>query len=175
MQPGVRIDYKVLRRVNPEAARLAVVEYLESCQRNITATARAFGITRPVVYDIVKRHQEGDLTDRSWAPKHQPQKTPAPIEEAVVAAKNKIRLGPQRLSIYLAKYQGLRVPYGTIRHILRRNRHRLTYLTVARHRRGSPRPFVDWYAAKPFEIVQVDVKFIRDHKAPITSGSRSSI
>jgi transposase-like protein len=165
MQTGIRIDYKVLRRVNPEAARLAVAEYLESCQHNITATARAFGITRPVVYDIVKRYQEGDLTDRSRAPKHQPQKTPVPIEEAVVAAKNKIRLGPRRLSIYLAKYQGLQVPYGTIRHILRRNHHRLTYLTVARHRRDSPRPFVDWYAAKPFEIVQVDVKFIRDHKA----------
>jgi len=24
---------------------------------------------------------------------------------------------------------------------------------------------VDWYSAKPFEVVQVDLKFIRDHKA----------
>ena len=27
------------------------------------------------------------------------------------------------------------------------------------------REFVDWYSSKPFEIVQVDVKFIRDQKA----------
>jgi len=27
------------------------------------------------------------------------------------------------------------------------------------------REFIDWYSAKPFEIVQMDLKYIRDHKA----------
>lgn len=30
---------------------------------------------------------------------------------------------------------------------------------------GKKREFIDWYSAKPFEIVQIDLKQIRDHKA----------
>jgi hypothetical protein len=141
------------------------LDYLASCGHNIAATARAFGITRPVVYDILVKQQQGDLRDRSRAPKRQPRKTPAAVEERVLAAKNKTRLGPKRLSLYLAKYEALQVPWGTIRHILRRNRHRLTIPGPRRSHRSPRRPFVDWYAAKPFEVVQVDLKFIRDHKA----------
>src|SRR3990172_3815991 len=38
MQTGVRIDYKVLRAVNPEAARLAVLEYLDSYGHHVLPT-----------------------------------------------------------------------------------------------------------------------------------------
>jgi len=165
MLPGVHIDYKTLRRINPQATRRAVLDYLASCGHNIAATARVFGITRPVVYDILAKGRQGDLRDRSKAPQRQPRRTPIAVEERVLAAKNKTRLGPKRLSLYLAKYEGLLVPWGTIRHILRRNRHRLTIPSTRRAHRSPPRPFVDWYAAKPFEVVQVDLKFIRDHKA----------
>lgn len=164
MQSGARIDYKALRRINPEAAREAVLEYLASCSHNVAHTARLFGITRPVVYHILAKQREGDLGDRPRRPDRQPRKTPPEKEEEVVAAKNKTGLGPKRLARYLAQYQGLVVPWPTIRHILRRNRHRLT--KGRRLRRSSPpRPFVDWYSAKPFEVVQVDLKYIRDHKA----------
>jgi len=165
MQPGARIDYKTLRRINPEAARLAVLEYLTSCGHNIAATARMFGITRPVVYDILAKQRAGDLQDRSRAPRRQPRKTSPALEGQVVAAKNLTHLGPKRLSLYLAKYEDLQLSWATIRHILRRNRHRLPGPSGARQRRSPPRPFVDWYAAKPFEVVQVDLKYIRDHKA----------
>ena len=63
MNPGHRIDYKVLRQVNPEAARLAVLEYLKSNGGNISHTARMFGINRPVVYDILCKQAAGDLRD----------------------------------------------------------------------------------------------------------------
>ena len=62
MPPGARIDYKALRRINPVAARQAVLDYLASCNHNVAETARAFGITRPVVYAI-QRKQAGDLQD----------------------------------------------------------------------------------------------------------------
>jgi len=55
MQPGALIDYKTLRRSSPETARLAVPEVLASTQRNVAAPARAFGITRAVVYGIIKK------------------------------------------------------------------------------------------------------------------------
>ncbi|MBI4999449.1 transposase [Candidatus Gottesmanbacteria bacterium] len=165
MNPGtLLIDYKQLRKLNPQAARTAVLEYLRSNGRNIAGTARAFGINRPVVYDIIKKGKEGNLSDRSRTPIHQPTKTPIFMEDKVIEVKNKTHLGPKRLSSHLKKYYGLSVPQGTIRHILRRNKDRLTYKTVYT-RRKEKRQFIDWYSAKPFEIVQVDVKYIRDQKA----------
>jgi transposase InsO family protein len=149
MSPGARIDYKTLRQINPEAARQAVLEYLK---------------TSTVVYDILKKAAEGDLQDRPKTPKHQPNKTPLAVEQKVIALRNKTRLGPQRLSIYLAKHQDLQVPPGTIRHILRRNKEKLTYATPRRRKREK-REFIDWYSAKPFEVVQMDIKYIRDQKA----------
>jgi hypothetical protein len=44
-----RIDYKQLRRINPEAARRAVLDYLRSSGHNIAKTAAVFGINRPVL------------------------------------------------------------------------------------------------------------------------------
>jgi len=159
-----RIDYKELRRFNAEAARRAVLEYLKT-NPNISETARVFGITRAVVYDIRKKERTGNLRDRSRAPRRQPRHTAVEVEDKVVAIKNKTHFGPERLSRYLQKYEGLYVPVGTIRHILRRNKERLEYALKRRRPFKGKREFVDWYSAKPFEIVQMDVKYIRDHDA----------
>ena len=160
-----RIDYKELRKLDPETSRRAVIALWKSNGQNVSATARMFGINRRVVYDILERWASGNLRDRPRTPKRQPNKTRPEIEDRVIAAKNKTRLGPQRLTRYLAKYEGLSVPAGTIRHILRRNRDRITYGLPRPRKPLTKRPFIDWYSAKPFEIVQVDLKYIRDQKA----------
>jgi transposase-like protein len=67
------IGDKRLRRINAEAARRAVLDYLASAHGNIAATARAFGITRPVVYKILAKSRSGDLRDRPKTPR-QPQR-----------------------------------------------------------------------------------------------------
>ena len=164
MRSGIHIDYKMLRKINPETARAAVLEYLDSNGGNITDAAYVFSISRPIVYKIIRKKKEGNLQDSSRTPISQPKKTPTSIEDKVIEAKNKTRLGPKRLSIYLKKYEDAIVPYGTIRHILRRNKHKIKYAVKGR-RKGEARPFVDWYSAKPFEIVQIDLKHIRDQKA----------
>ena len=71
----VLIDYKQLRKVNPETARMAVLEYLKTNNHNISDAARVFGINRCVVYDIIQKDKEGDLKDRPRVPKTQPNKT----------------------------------------------------------------------------------------------------
>ena len=159
-----KINYKPPRKINPEAARLAVIEYLSTNKGNISDAARVFGLQRTVVYDILKKKEEGYLRDRSRTPLHSPYKTPSKTEDQVVETKNKTHLGPKRLSIYLKKYEKIEVPYGTIRHILRRNKFKLSYQFKGR-RKPEKREFVDWYSAKSFQVVQVDLKFIRDHKA----------
>ncbi len=65
----MKIDYKKLRQLNPEAARTAVLEYLSSNGGNIADCARVFAIQRPVVYDILQKARENNLKDRSKAPK----------------------------------------------------------------------------------------------------------
>jgi len=162
------IDYKKLRGISPPTARKAVLEFYSAqggSRGAISQTARTFGITRPTVYNIVERGNTGMLEDKSKAPINQPRKTPSDIETKVIEVKNKTRLGPKRLSRYLDKYSGLIVPYGTIRHILRRNKDKIKYNIKGRTRRRFKREFIDWYKAKPFEIVQVDLKHIRDQKA----------
>ena len=153
MNPGHPIDYKQLRQINPSAARQAVLDYLESTGGNVSRTARVFGINCCVVYDILKKQVSGDLSDCPRTPKHQPSKIPVEIEEKVNSAKNKTHLGPIRLSLYLVKYEQTQVPPGTIRHIIRRNRHRLTYNLPSHKQRKIKREFVDWYSSKPFVIV----------------------
>ena len=142
-----------------------MLEYLKSNGGNVSDVARVFGVNRPVVYDIQRKQREGDLRDRSKAPHNRPRRTAPEVETKVVEAKNKTRLGPIRLSVYLSKHEGLSIPAATIRHILRRNRHRLTRELRSNRGHKENREFVDWYSAKPFEIVQVDLKHIRDHKA----------
>lgn len=150
--------------MSPEAARQALLAYLSSNGGNVSDCAQMFDVTRPIVYKALRKQKEGSLKDSSRAPLHQPGKTSGDIENKVVEVKNKTHFGPKRLSRHLKKHEEMMVPYGTIRHILRRNRNKLTYKIKGR-RKSEKREFVDWYSAKPFEIVQIDLKFIRDHKA----------
>ncbi len=53
-----KIDYKQLRKVNPEAARLALPEYLRTNGHNISQAASVFGISQSVVYDILRKEKE---------------------------------------------------------------------------------------------------------------------
>ena len=164
-QPSRKIDYKQLRKINPKAARRAVLEYLKASNHNISEAASIFGINRAVVYDIIKEEKEGDLRDRSKVPKRQPRKTPIALEDKVIEVKNSTGLGPARLSRYLKQHEGISISPGTVRHIIRRNKKKINYHFRSHRVRKEKREFIDWYSAKPFEIVQVDLKYIRDHKA----------
>jgi putative transposase len=138
--------------------------YLKTNGHNIQQTALVFGITRPLVYDIIRKEGEGNLKDRPRAPHHQPNRTPAWIEDKVIEVKVRTRYGAEMLSRSLKQPEDISIPPGTISHVLRRNKGRFKYLLSGRVRKGK-REFIDLYSARPFEIVQVDLKYIRDHKA----------
>jgi len=48
---------KKLRRINPGAARRAVLEYLKRNGLNISQGAQVFGINRIVIYDILRKER----------------------------------------------------------------------------------------------------------------------
>ena len=116
-----KIDYKQLRKINPEAARWAILEYLRTNGGNISDAARVFDINCPVVYDILRKQKGGNLKDRPRTPKRQPNKTPPDIEARVIETKNQTYKGPIRLSLDLAK-EGICVSPRTIRHTPRRDK-----------------------------------------------------
>ncbi len=115
------IDYKKLRAINPETARMAVWEYLSGNGGNVSSCAKTFGITRRVVYDIVRRSGRGALKDLSRAPKRIRNKTPDEIRELVLRLHTKHGFSARQIEAYFRQNSIVKLPYGTIRHIIARN------------------------------------------------------
>lgn len=164
MIPGIHLDYQELRGISPKAARRAILQILASLNGNIAATAKTLGTTRVTVYKALKKAKEECLDDASRSPRVVHNKTSSDIEKKVIDIKNLTNYGPLRIKEELWERHGITLSHHTIRNIIRRNRGKLTKKVTANHGRSN-RPFIDWYEAKPFEIVQIDLKYIVDHKA----------
>ena len=66
MNPGHHIDYKALRWVNPETARLAVLEYLKTNGGNISDAAREWD-AGPEVYSAPEERGHDGVADSKSA------------------------------------------------------------------------------------------------------------
>jgi len=163
MNTGIRLDYQELRTISPKAARQAILQILKSVKGNVTETARILHTTRSTIYKALSKQKGKNLNDLSTAPHTVKNKTDGRIEEKVIALKEKTNYGPLRLKDELKTQYGITFSHHTIRNIVRRNRKTKTKRRI-RYKRSS-RPFVDWYTAKAFEVVQVDLKYIIDQKA----------
>lgn len=164
MIPGIRLDYQQLRTISPKAARQAILQILKSCEGNVSETARILCISRATIYKAIRKQKEECLEDSSRAPKSVANKTESSVEEKVVKLKRKTNYGPLRIKEELFAQHGITLSHHTIRNIVRRNRKKIRRKEAVNHGR-TPRQFVDWYQAKPFEIVQVDLKHVIDQKA----------
>jgi transposase len=164
MTTGIHLDYQELRKTSPKAARQAILSILKSTHGNITETARILTITRKTIYKALRKKNEGSLDDSSRAPHTVANKTAEAIEQSVVILKTKTNYGPDRLYDELIETAGIDLSIHTIRNIVRRNRDKIK---SKRHKpkKAAPRQFVDWYTARAFEIVQIDLKHIVDQKA----------
>jgi transposase InsO family protein len=119
--------------------------------------AEQLGVSRATVYKWIHRHRdEGDvgLFDRSSRPHRCPTRTPAQIEDAILALRRASHRGP----VFLAGQLGL--PASTIGRVLRR--HHVPVLAVtdpitgmAVRRRHSG---IRYERARPGELLHVDVK-----------------
>jgi transposase InsO family protein len=70
---------------------------------------RAYGISRPTAYELLRRHEaegEAGIGDRSRAPRRHPNQTPAEVEQAVLQLRRQHpRWGPRTLQARLKKVQ----------------------------------------------------------------------
>jgi putative transposase len=158
------LDYNELRAISPKAARQAILQILKANKGKVTPTARMLGITRATVYKALVKKETGNLDDSSRSPKLVHNKTPVKIEQKVVTLKKRTNYGPLRLQEELWEVYQIKLSEHTIRNIVRRNKKKDQGKRHKPHKKGT-RQFVDWYSAKPFEVVQVDLKYVVDQKA----------
>ena len=112
----------------------------------ITAAALVVGCSRQTASKWVGRARRGEgLDDRSSRPRRSPRRTPVPVEQAVLRAREQLQVGPHPLGWALG------LAASTVHAILRRHgRSRL-----------NPRvrdPVVRYERERPGELVHVDVK-----------------
>ena len=123
---------------------------------NIRELCRRYSISAPTAYELLDRYaREGEagLAERSRRPHHSPHRTPAELEEAVVAVREKHPAWGGRTIRKVLMGNGYRlVPSpSTITAILRRNGYPV----------GGERPHRDWQRfehAHPNDLWQMDFK-----------------
>lgn len=161
---GIHLDYKELRSISPQAGRRAILQILKSVDGNVAECARLLHTTRRTIYKTIKKDKSGNLNDTSTSPKHVPNRTASSIEDKVIEIKRKTQFGPIRIADELKDLHGIILSIHTIRNIVRRHKKNLKFKRHKPAKRGE-RKFVDWYSAKPFEVVQIDLKHVIDQKA----------
>src|ERR1700734_3880952 len=164
MITGIHLDYKELRGISPKAARRAILQVLKSVDGNVAECARLLHTTRRTIYKALKKDAAGDLNDSSTAPRNVPNRTASNIEEKVIEIKEKTHYGPIRIADELFEQHRITLSTHTIRNIVRRHKKSLKMKHHKPHKKGV-RQFVNWYTAKPFEVVQIDLKHVIDQKA----------
>jgi len=140
--------------------RRLLVRRVRSEGMPVAHAARLMGISRQCAHRWLARFDaEGDagLADRASRPHTSPRRTPAEIEDRVVEARRRLRVGPDRL----ADVTG--VPARTISRILRR--HDMPYLwqldpLTGEVIRASKTTAVRYERGTPGELVHIDVKKI---------------
>jgi len=151
--------------------RLLLVRRVRQDGRPAAHVARELGISRQCAYRWVRRYDaEGlaGLADRPSRPHRMPRRTPAAAEDAVVAARRRLRQGPA----FLAAATG--VPARTISRILARHGEpRLAACDPLTGQviRASKTTAVRYERGQPGELVHVDVKKLG--KIPAGGGWRA--
>jgi transposase InsO family protein len=138
--------------------RRLIVERVREQGWPVAHVAKAMGVSRQCAHRWLARFDaEGDvgLEDRSSRPHRSPNRSSTEVEQRVIEARRRLRVGPDRLA------DDLGVPARTISRILRR--HHMPYLRECDPLTGvviraSKRTTARYERDRPGELVHVDVK-----------------
>ncbi len=101
--------------------KLAVLRHVEEVSGSVAATCRYYGISRQCYYVWRRRFDEEGfegLNDRSSVPHHQPTKTDPEVIEKILWLRQQYHFGPQRISMYLARYHDVTISPSALWRIL---------------------------------------------------------
>jgi len=140
---------------------LAVLRHAEEVTGNVALTCRYFGISRPTFYkwrDRFEEHGPEGLRDRSSAPHHMPTATPTDVVGKIIHLRSHYHFGPQRISMYLARYHEVQIsPSGVYRILKRLGMNRLP---SSKRNKPHNKRWHRYEKQQPGHRLQVDVKFI---------------
>jgi putative transposase len=156
-------------------ARLAMLDWHRAHGRNISRTARHFGVSRPTVYRWLSRfdrHRLESLEDRSCAPRRRRRPTWS-LEQLLAVRELRERYpcwGKDKLVVLLRR-DGIRLSVSMVGRILRRLRRSGDLREPARRRmsvrqRRWQRPYAirrpaGWAVERPGDLVELDTLDIR--------------
>ena len=149
--------------------RLGVLCHAEEVSGSVAKTCRYYGISRTLFYKWRNRYEEeglDGLKDRSRRPKTSPTATPTEVVGKVIYLRSNYHFGPQKISMYLARYHEITISTSGVWRILKRlDMNRLPssqrYTSRAKRWKRYEKPL-------PGHQLQIDVKFI----APIGGRKR---
>jgi transposase InsO family protein len=151
--------------------RLAVLRHAEEVSRNVSATCRYYGISRPTFYTWAKRLAlEGPdgLKERSRAPLTHPQATSVEVVGKIIHLRQNYHFGPAKISMYLKRYHDVEISNSGVWRILKRLD--LNRLPSSQRYKRHDRRWKRYEKQQPGHRVQIDVKFIAPLKGSHKRG-----
>ena len=141
--------------------RLAMIRHAQEVTGNVAQTCRYYGISRQAYYKWLRRFEElgeDGLRDGSSVPLHCPNATKTEVVGKILYLRQHYHFGPQKISMYLARYHDITIsPSGVWRILNRLGMSRLP--TSQRYKRHKDR-WKRYEKPLPGHRIQVDVKFI---------------
>lgn len=138
------------------------LSYFEHAKRfnNVRKACRYLGISPTTYYKWLNRYRcngEDGLKDRSKRPKRILRQTPNDIVEKILFLRQKHSFGPQKISMYLKRFEQFNISTKGVYYVLRR--HNLNRLPT--NKRNKTRHNYFYEHSIPGCQLQIDVKFIK--------------
>ena len=150
------------RELDRQAARrLAILRHAEEVSGSVAKTCRYYGISRQLFYKWKRRYEaEGlsGLQDRSRRPKSSPTATSVEVVGKIIYLRTNYHFGPQKISMYLARYHDISISVSGVWRILKRLD--MSRLPSSQRYKSHDRRWKRYEKPLPGHQIQIDVKFI---------------
>jgi len=166
-QRSIRIRLEQLLKQRDRRAvkrKLAVFEYAKAI-KNVEQACRDFGISRSCYFkwkNQYKQHGEAGLVFRNPSAQNAMVRMKKDVEEKILEVRREHNFGPDRIVLYLKRYQGLVVNGSSVYRALKRNG--LNLLPKTAQRRAPGPVYKRYEKTVPGHHLQVDVKFLTFYK-----------
>ncbi|MFC1522577.1 IS481 family transposase [Elusimicrobiota bacterium] len=161
-----RLTLKQWQQVQKAHMRQAAIEEWENNPKlGFRVISEIFGIDRSTFWRWRKRlNKQGleGLMQNRLSGRHC--RISPEIEQKIIELRQEKGWGHQRIQLYLKRYLNVNIASSTAWTVFKR--HNMPNLYITRYNKPSKRPFKRYQKRFPGETLQMDVKFIKDPKAP---------